>query len=132
MSSGAMRTLSVVSGSLHSLHADYIHNAKDYSISILDDYLLLLNHPRTFSTPCPYHPLHLTLNLVQQPLQLALIRLLTRPLDPQPLRLIRLRNQMKMHMIHHLMRNPPVVLQDIVVLDVLRHRYLLGNLEDFG
>ncbi len=37
-----------------------------------------------------------------------------------------------MHMIHNLMRNPSVVLQDVVVLDVLRHSNALRDGQDFG
>lgn len=36
-----------------------------------------------------------------------------------------------MHMVHYLMRNPSIILQDIVVLDVLRERNLLGHGEHF-
>jgi hypothetical protein len=35
-------------------------------------------------------------------------------------------------MIHNLMRNPPVVLQDVVVLDVLRDSNAFRNGQDFG
>ena len=76
--------------------------------------------------------LHLTLDILQQLLQLPLIRLLGRPTYPQPLTLIWLGNQVKVHMIHHLVRNPAVVLQDVVILDALRERNLLRHREHFA
>jgi hypothetical protein len=80
----------------------------------------------TFSSPTtPYEkpfffflnfPLsHPTLHLSQQRLQLILLHLRLRPPNAQPLLLIRLRNNMKVHMINQLVRRPPIVLQNIVV-----------------
>lgn len=39
---------------------------------------------------------------------------------------------MKVHMVHHLMRNPSIVLQDVVVLDVLRNGNALCNRQHLG
>ena len=79
----------------------------------------------------PFH-LHLGLDLLQQPTQLILIRRLSRPPNPQPLALIRLRNQMEMHMIDLLMRQPSIILQYIVILHALRDGNFLGNGQDFS
>jgi hypothetical protein len=39
---------------------------------------------------------------------------------------------MEVHMVHHLVRNASIVLQDIVVLNVLRNRNALRYREHFG
>jgi hypothetical protein len=59
---------------------------------------------------------HLTLHLPKILLQLLHIHLLCRPANPQPLRLIRFRNHVEVHMIDLLMRNSPIILQYVVVL----------------
>lgn len=76
--------------------------------------------------------LHFRLDLLQQLLQLSLIRLLRRPLNAQTLLLIWLGDQVEMHMIDLLMRDTTVVLQNIVVFDALRNGDLLGHGQHFG
>jgi len=100
----------------------------------------LVNRPGKCTCQVPTSPyvilviacLHLTLNLLQQLLQLPLIRLLRRPLNAQPLLLIRLGNQVEVHMIHLLVCNAPVVLQNIVVFDALCDGDLLRHGEHLG
>ena len=75
--------------------------------------------------------LHLALYLLQQTLLIALLRLHSRPPNAQPLLLIRLRNQMKVHMINLLVRNAPVILQHVVVVEVLRNCDFLGDVQHF-
>lgn len=75
---------------------------------------------------------HLTPNLLEQLAQLRFIRLLRRPLNPQPLLLVRLGNHVEMHVVDLLMRNPPVVLQDVVVLHALGDGNALCYGEHFG
>lgn len=76
--------------------------------------------------------LHLRLDLLQQLAQCTHISLLRRPLNAQSLRLIRLRDQMEMHMIHFLMSKPAIVLQYIVVVQPLCDGNLLGHGEELG
>lgn len=76
--------------------------------------------------------LHLALDILQQLLQLALIRLLRWPLNAQTLLLIRLRDQVKVHMIDLLVCNAPIVLQNVVVFDALRDGNLLRHGQHFG
>ena len=76
--------------------------------------------------------LHLAPDLLQQLLQLAHVRLLRRPLDAQPLLLVRLRDEVEVHMIDLLVSNAAVVLQDVVVLDALRNRNLLRHGQHLG
>ena len=78
-----------------------------------DGPLLLLLHTSPCNIAIP--PSHLTLNLLHQLLQPLLLHLLLRPLNAQPLLLVRLGNHMHMNMIDFLMCQPAVVLQDIVV-----------------
>lgn len=79
--------------------------------------------------PCiKIHPnLHLALDLFQQLCQLALVRLLGRPLDAQSLGLVGLRNEVEMHVVDDLVRDAAVVLQDVVVGEVLRDGDFLGD-----
>lgn len=53
---------------------------------------------------------HLALDLLQQLLQLPFVRLPGRPTDAEPFGLVRLRNQVEVHMVDYLMCNAPVVL----------------------
>ncbi|KAG9526731.1 hypothetical protein KCV07_g8, partial [Aureobasidium melanogenum] len=62
-----------------------------------------------------FFPSHLRQDLLFELLELVLVTLLLRPADAQPLLLIRLRDHMEVHMIDHLMSNPSIVLQDVVV-----------------
>jgi hypothetical protein len=77
------------------------------------------------------YPLHLRLDLLQELRELTLVRALRLPLDTQPVLLIRLWDQMEVYMVDHLMRDPTVVLQDIVILDTLCNRDLLRHREHF-
>lgn len=79
-----------------------------------------------------YTSLHLTLNLLQQLLQFALIRFLRWPINAQPLLLIWLGDQVEMDMIDLLVRNASIVLQDVVVLDALRDGDFLGHGQHLG
>jgi hypothetical protein len=76
--------------------------------------------------------LHLTLDLLQQLVQLTLVSLRSRPVDTQAFSVVRLRDQVEVYVVHHLVRNASVVLQDVVVLDVLRDSYLLRDRKHFG
>ena len=60
----------------------------------------------------------LPLQLFPKSLQFVLVCLLRRPADHQPLIITRagLRDDVEVHMIHDLMSDRPVVLQDVVVL----------------
>ena len=60
----------------------------------------------------------LPLQLFPKGFQLVLVCVLRRPADHQPLIITRagLRDDMEVHMIHDLMGDRPVVLQDVVVL----------------
>jgi len=71
--------------------------------------------------------LHLALDLLQQFGQFALVCWFRRPADAQSFLLIRLRNQMEMHMIDLLVRYAAIVLQDVVVVDVLSQCDPLGD-----
>ena len=71
--------------------------------------------------------LHLTLDLLQQLRQLALVRLLGRPLDAQSLGFVGLRNKVEMHVVDDLVGDAAVVLQDVVVGEVLRDGDLFGD-----
>jgi len=57
-----------------------------------------------------YAASHLALDLLQQLAQLALIRLLSRPSDPETLLFVRLWDQVEVYVIHDLMRDPSVIL----------------------
>ena len=73
---------------------------------------------------------HPTLHLSQQRLQLILLHLRLRPPNAQPLLLIRLGDNMKVHMINQLMRRSPIVLQNIVVNGARGLCDALGHAED--
>lgn len=59
---------------------------------------------------------HLTLDLFQQLLQPLLARVRLRPPDPQALSLIRLGDEVEVHVVHDLVRHAAVVLQDVVLV----------------
>jgi hypothetical protein len=95
-------------------------------------------HTRTYITfPSRTHHhhslrtrLHPTLHLRQQTLQLLLRHLHHRPTNPQSLLLIRLRDDMEMHMVHQLMRLASVVLQQVIIRSASRRRDPLGHRQD--
>jgi hypothetical protein len=81
--------------------------------------------------PCRVR-LHLALDLLQQLAQLTLVSLCSRPADAQSLLFVWLRDQVEVYVVHNLVRNVSVVLQNVVVLDVLRNSYLLRDGKHFG
>lgn len=72
-------------------------------------------------------PSHLRLNLLQQRLQLVLPGTHLRPPDPQALLLVRLGNHVHVDMVHLLVRQPSIVLQDVVILCPCRGGDLLRD-----
>jgi len=82
--------------------------------------------------PIPYllyspSPSKLRLQIRMQPLQRIEIRLARRPANAQPLRLVRLGDHVEMHVVDHLMRDAPVVLQHVVVLSAADGGKLLNH-----
>ena len=82
--------------------------------------------------PLPKAISHPRLNLLKQLLQLLHIRLLLRPPNTESLLAIRFRNHMEMHMINLLMRNPSIILQNIIILRPSRLNQFLNDGQDFG
>lgn len=81
--------------------------------------------PSRACSPAAHRRSHLGPQLLAQLRQRLFVRFLSRPLDTQPLRLVWLRNHMHMHVVHDLVRQAPVILQNVVVLGS-------GRLGNFG
>jgi len=69
-------------------------------------------------------PLHLCHNLLSKLLQLVLVALLLRPVDTQAFLLVRLGNHVEVNVVHDLVSDASIVLQDVVVLGI----HCLSNL----
>ena len=92
-----------------------------------------MNKPSTLQNQSrPQRRSHFTLQLLPKFLQQLHIPLLRRPPNHQPFLRTRLWNHVKMHMIHLLVCQTPIILQDIVVLRARSRRKFLGYGQDFG
>lgn len=75
---------------------------------------------------------HLTLHLLQQSLEFLHIPLLLRPRNAQTFLVVRFRDDVEVHVVDFLVREPAVVLQDVVVFAVERAGDPARDGQEFG